>query len=61
MVDGSVSFKAQQVSKDEWQIVYHCPGGKIEYVTGFASELATEKWLQDQRREYWLKARDYQA
>jgi hypothetical protein len=60
MTDRRVIFKAEKVTEDAWQIVWHCPGGEIEYVTGFADELATQKWLPDQRREYWLKARDYQ-
>jgi hypothetical protein len=61
MVDRRVIFKAEQVTEDEWQIVCHCPDGTIEYVTGFSDKRAIDSWLQDQRREYWLKARDYQT
>ena len=60
MTDRRVVFKPEQVADGQWQIVCHCPGGVIEHVTGFADERAIESWLQDQRREYWLKAREYQ-
>lgn len=61
MVHRRVVFKAEQVTEDQWQIVCHCPGGVIEHVTGFSDERAIDSWLQDQRREYWLKTRDYQV
>jgi hypothetical protein len=61
MTDRSVIFKAQQVAEHEWQIVCHCPGGQIEYVTGFLDEQAIDKWLNDERREFWLTARSFHA
>jgi hypothetical protein len=60
MTDRRVIFKAEKVTEGAWQIVCHCPDGEIEYVTGFSDERAIESWLQDARREYWLKARDFQ-
>ncbi len=60
MTDRRVIFKVEQVTEGQWQIVCHCPGGVVEHVTGFSNERGAVSWLQDQRREFWLKTRDYQ-
>jgi hypothetical protein len=55
-----VIFKAQKISDGDWQLVCHCPGGKIDYVTGFLDEDSTENWLKTEHRDHWLRARGYQ-
>ena len=59
MAGTPVIFKAQKISAGNWQIACHCPGGKIEYVTGFLDEQSTENWLASEHGVYWLKARGY--
>jgi hypothetical protein len=60
MVDSRVIFKAEKVSEGDWQIVCHCPGGKIQYVTGFLDEQSIKNWLTTEHRDHWLKVRGYQ-
>jgi hypothetical protein len=60
MVDTPVIFKAVKISEGDWQIACHCPGGKIEYVTGFLDEPSTQNWLATEHRDHWLKVRGYQ-
>ena len=55
MAGTPVIFKAQKVSEGNRQIACHCPGGKIEYVTGFLDEQSTENWLASEHGAYWLK------
>jgi len=43
MTNANVIFKAEKVSHG-WQIKCYCPGGKIEYVTGFWDEQSTQKY-----------------
>jgi hypothetical protein len=59
MTDTHVIFKAEKVSQDDWQIKCSCPGGKIDYVTGFLDEQSTQNWLQTEHRAHWLKVRGY--
>jgi hypothetical protein len=61
MAGTPVIFKVQKVSEGNWQIACRCPGGKIDYVTGFLDEQSTENWLASERGVYWLKARGYQC
>jgi hypothetical protein len=60
MTDAHVIFKAVKVSEGDWQLVCHCPEGKIEFVTGFLNEQSTKNWLASEHRDHWLKARGYQ-
>jgi hypothetical protein len=60
MSDAPVIFKPVKVSEGDWQIVCHCPGGKIEYVTGFLDEQSIKNWLTTEHRDHWLKVRGYQ-
>ena len=59
MADTPVIFKAVKISEGDWQIACHCPGGKIEYVTGFLDEPSTQNWLATEHRDHWLKVRGY--
>jgi hypothetical protein len=59
MTDAQVIFEATKVSEGEWQLACHCPGGKIEYVTGFLDEQSTKNWLLTEHRPHWLKVRGY--
>ena len=52
-------FKPAMVSDGDWQLVCHCPGGKIEYVTGFLDEPSIHNWLATEHRAHWLKVRGY--
>jgi hypothetical protein len=54
----SVIFLTAKISKGDWQIVCHCPGGKIEYVTGFSDEQSTKNWRMSGYRAAWLKSSD---
>jgi hypothetical protein len=38
MTEAHVIFKTVIISDGDWHLVCHCPGGKIEYVTGFLDE-----------------------
>jgi hypothetical protein len=60
MADALVIFKPAKVSEGDWQIVCHCPGAKIEYVTGFLDEQSIKNWLTSEHGDHWLKARGYQ-
>ena len=60
MVDSRVIFKAVKVSEGDWQIVCHCPGGKIQDETGFLDEQSIKNWLTTEHRDHWLKVRGYQ-
>jgi hypothetical protein len=59
MTEAQVIFKAEMVSQGDWQLVCHCPGGKIDYVTGFLDEPSTQNWLATEHRISWLKKRGY--
>jgi hypothetical protein len=59
MTDTHVIFKAEMISQGDWQLVCHCPGGKIDYVTGFLDEPSTQNWLATEHRTSWLKKRGY--
>jgi hypothetical protein len=59
MTEARVIFKAAMVSEGDWQPVCHCPGGKIEYVTGFLDEPSIHNWLATEHRAHWLKVRGY--
>jgi hypothetical protein len=59
MQDTHVIFKAERVSDGNWQLVCHCPAGKIEHITGFLDEQSTKNWLATEHRDYWLKRRGY--
>ena len=61
MAQAIVIFKAQKVSDDDWQLICHCPGGKIEYVTGFLDEQSIKNWLASEHAADWLKARGFKA
>jgi hypothetical protein len=58
MTDTHVIFKAEKVSRN-WQIKCYCPGGKIDYVTGFLDEQSTQNWLKTEHCAHWLKVRGY--
>jgi len=60
MTDAHVIFKAVKVSEGDWQLVCHCPGGEIEYVTGFLDEQSIKNWLASEHCDHWLKVRGYQ-
>ena len=47
MTNANVIFKAEKVSHG-WQIKCYCPGGKIEYVTGFWDEQSTQNYYERQ-------------
>ena len=59
MTDTNVIFKAEKVPKHGWQIKCYCPGGKIDFVTGFLDEQSTQNWLKTEHRAHWLKVRGY--
>jgi hypothetical protein len=59
MVDRHVIFEAEQSSRGGWQIKCHCPGGKIDYVTGFLDEQSIQNWLVTEHRDHWLTMRGY--
>ena len=59
MIDRHVIFKAEQVPRGGWQIKCHCPGGKVDYVTGFLDEQSIQNWLATEHRAHWLKVRGY--
>lgn len=59
MQDAQVIFEAERVSAGSWRLVCHCPGGKIEYITGFLDEQSTKNWLATEHLDYWLKGRGY--
>ena len=59
MTEAHVIFKPAMVSDGDWQLVCHCPGGKIEYVTGFLDEPSIHNWRATEHRAHWLKVRDY--
>ncbi|HEY4900944.1 MAG TPA: hypothetical protein VIH91_09035 [Terriglobales bacterium] len=59
MINTHVIFKAEKVLPGDWQIKCHCPGGKIDYVTGFLDEQSIKNWLMTEHRAHWLKVRGY--
>jgi len=59
MMSAQVIFEAEKVSRGIWQIKCHCPGGKVDYVTGFLDEQSTHNWLKTEHRAHWLKVRGY--
>jgi hypothetical protein len=59
MVDRNVIFEAEQSSRGGWQIKCHCPGGKIDYVTGFLDEQSIQNWLATEHRDHWLTMRGF--
>jgi hypothetical protein len=59
MTDTDVVFEAEKVPRGGWQIKCHCPGGKIDYVTGFLDEPSIQNWLTTEHRAHWLKVRGY--
>jgi len=59
MTDTHVTFEAEKVFQGDWQIKCHCPGGKIDYVTGFLDERSIQNWLMTEHRAHWLKVRGY--
>jgi hypothetical protein len=52
MADTHVIFEAEQLPRGGWQIMCHCPGGKIDYVTGFLDELSIHNWLATKHRDH---------
>jgi hypothetical protein len=46
MTDTHVIFKAEKISHN-WQIKCYCPGGKVDYVTGFLDEQSTQYLAED--------------
>jgi hypothetical protein len=60
MTDTHVIFQAEKALQGDWQIKCHCPGGKIDYVTGFLDEQSIQNWLKTEHRAHWLKVRGYQ-
>jgi hypothetical protein len=58
MTNPHVIFEAEKVSQN-WQIKCYCPGGKIDYVTGFLDEQSTQNWLKTEHCAHWLKVRGY--
>jgi hypothetical protein len=60
MTETHVIFKAAMISEGDWQLICHCPGGKIDYVTGFLDEQSTQNWLATDHCASWLKRRGYQ-
>ena len=59
MTNTHVIFEAEKVLKGGWQIKCLCPGGKIDYVTGFLDEQSTQNWLKTEHRAHWLEVRGY--
>lgn len=53
-----VIFEPQQIG-DEWQLRLHCPGAKIEYIKGFKSKAAAEKWSETAECQKWREQRGY--
>lgn len=60
MTDTHVIFKAEKVFQGGWRLECQCPGGKIDYVTGFLDEQSIQNWLLTEHRVHWLKVRGYQ-
>ncbi len=60
MMDTHVIFRAEKVLQGSWRIECQCPGGKIDYVTGFLDEQSIRNWLLTEHRAHWLKVRGYQ-
>jgi hypothetical protein len=60
MRDTHVIFNAEKVLQGNWRIKCHCPGGKVDYVTGFLDEQSIQNWLTTEHRAHWLKVRGYQ-
>jgi hypothetical protein len=58
MTDTPVIFEAEKVFQG-WRIRCQCPGGKVDYVTGFLDEQSTQNWLKTEHRVHWLKVRGY--
>ena len=61
MADTDVIFVAEKRSRDGWQIKCHCPGGKIDHVTGFLDEQSIKNWLASEHCDHWLKVRGYRV
>lgn len=59
MAETQVTFIAEQAPRGGWQIKCHCPGGKIDYVTGFLDEGSIHNWLATEHRDHWLTMRGY--
>jgi hypothetical protein len=59
MTETPVIFQAEKALQGDWQIKCHCPGGKIDYVTGFLDEQSIQNWLKTEHRAHWLKVRGY--
>ena len=60
MTETHVIFHAEKILQGNWRIKCHCPGGKIDYVTGFLDEQSIQNWLTTEHRVHWLKVRGYQ-
>jgi hypothetical protein len=49
-----VIFKTERVSDGDWQIVAHCPGAEIRYITGLKDEAEAKLW-ETKYGPAWLK------
>jgi hypothetical protein len=54
-----VIFRRKRIADGDWQIDAHCPGGVVEYITGFTTDASIDEWLDGSRCIEWLKARNY--
>jgi hypothetical protein len=51
-------FEVPQLG-DDWQLRVHGPGAEIEYIKGFPSKAAAEKWPASQDGQAWREMRGY--
>jgi hypothetical protein len=59
MAETQVTFIAEKAPRGGWQIKCQCPGGEIDYVTGFVDEVSIHNWLATEHRDHWLTMRGY--
>jgi hypothetical protein len=48
-----VIFKAQRIAADDWQVVAHCPGAQLLYITGFKTEESARAWIRGPLSKAW--------
>jgi hypothetical protein len=51
-------FEVQQIG-DDWQLRVHGSGTEIEYIKGFPSKAAAEKWPASRDGQAWREMRGY--
>jgi hypothetical protein len=51
-----IVFEPQRIADDDWQIRAHCPGARIEYITGFKSEDKAREWIASGHSLSWARS-----